>query len=215
MAHMQGIRLVVFDLDGTLVNAYPAIIESVNYTLIRLGYRGQSSMAIRRCVGWGYKNLLKPFVSQTDYGRACVIYRRYHGAALMRSAQLMPGASALLAYLKRKGYVLAVASNRPTHFSRIILKHLEIDACFDYVLCGDRLVHIKPHPEVLKRIMKRLRFQPAQTVYIGDMALDAQAGRRAGVLTMIVSTGSSSRAEIKAEAPYRIVTNLRQLMKLF
>jgi phosphoglycolate phosphatase len=214
MAHIQGIRLVVFDLDGTLINAYPAIIESVNYTLSRLGYHPQSALSIRRCVGWGYKNLLKPFVSTRDYKRAFVIYRRYHGAALMRSVQFMPGADALIKYLKRKGYVLAVASNRPTHFSRIILKHLEIDACFDYVLCGDRLAHIKPHPEVLKRIMKRLRFQPVQTVYIGDMALDAQAGRRASVRTIIVSTGSSSRAEIKVEAPYRVIESLRKLRAL-
>lgn len=62
---MQNIRLVVFDLDGTLVDAYPAIVSRLNYTMKQLRLLTQEPAIIRRAVGWGDKNLLKSFVKET------------------------------------------------------------------------------------------------------------------------------------------------------
>jgi len=211
---MRDIRLLIFDLDGTLVDAYPAIIKSFNYTMKRLGYPLQSALVIRQAVGWGDKLLLKPFIKRKDLKRALFIYRHHHKIALLKGACLFPKVKKLLAYLKDKGYYLAIASNRPTRFSRILIRHLRFKKYFDYVLCADRLEHSKPHPEILHKIMRRIKVKPKETLYIGDMTIDAQAGRRAGVKTIIVTTGSSTKLQIRKEKPYRILKRIEELLKI-
>ena len=209
------VRLIIFDLDGTLVDAYPAIISSFNHTLRRMGYPSQDSLIIRRAVGWGDENLLKPFLKRKDLKVALAIYRRHHQKALLRCSRLFPQAKAVLRDLKRKGYRLAVASNRPSRFSRILIRHLGLERYFTYVLCADRVKYGKPHPEILKKIMGRLRLAPPEAIYVGDMTIDAQAGRRAKIKTIIVTTGSSSQAEIKREKPWRAIGRIGDLLKMF
>jgi len=208
-------KLIIFDLDGTLINAYPAIIRSFNYTLRKLGYPPQDKLTIRRTVGWGDENLLKPFIKLNDLKKALKIYRKHHKNALIKESFLFNKVKKLLVYLKNKNYLLAVASNRPTKFSLILLKHLKIKKYFDYILCADKLKHIKPHPEILNKIMQRFSVSSSQAVYVGDMAIDAQAGRRAKVKTIIVTTGSSTKEEIKKQKPYRIISQISELFYIF
>ena len=209
------IRLIIFDLDGTLVDAYPAIIKSFNYTMRRFGYPVQDALAIRRAVGWGDENLLRPFVKRGDLRKMLAVYRKHHAQALRKHARLFPKVKSLLRYLRAQGYALAIASNRPTKFSRILVRHLGLKAYFDYLLCADRLKHGKPHPEILQKIMKKLSVKPRAAAYVGDMSIDAQAGRRAGVRTIMVTTGSSSRAEIRAERPFRIIKAVSSLRTIW
>jgi HAD superfamily hydrolase (TIGR01549 family) len=207
-------RLIIFDLDGTLIDAYPAIIRSFNYTMRKLGYPAQKSKVIRRAVGWGDQNLLSPFVKPEHLRKALRIYRLHHKTALIKGSRLFPRVNKLLDYLKNKGYKLAVASNRPTRFSVILIKHLKLKKYFEYVLCADKLKHIKPHPQILNKIIRSFRLKPAQTIYVGDMTIDAQTGRRARVKAILVSTGSSTRNEIERERPYRIITRIAGLFKI-
>lgn len=211
---MKDIRLIIFDLDGTLVNAYPAIISSLNFTLRRLNYPPQNNLVIRRAVGWGDANLLRPFVNLKDLEKALVIYRRHHKTALLKGARLFPNVERLLRNLKDKGYKLAVASNRPTHFSLILIRHLGLKRYFDYILCADRLKHIKPHPEILNKIRQRFHLQAAQILYVGDMTIDAKAAKRAGIKAIMVTTGSSTKKEIEKEKPYRIIRKVADLSKI-
>jgi len=211
---MKNIKLIIFDLDGTLIDAYPAITSSFNFTMRKLNYPAQSSLVIRRAVGWGDENLLRPFVKPRDLKKALLIYRNHHKLSLIRSSRLMAGVRILLVRLKDKGYKLAVASNRPTKFSLILLRHLNLRKYFSYMLCGDKLKYGKPHPEILNRIMRRFFLKPKQTLYVGDMVIDVQAGRRAKVKTVIVPTGSSSRAEIVKEEPFRIIAKIADLLKI-
>jgi 2-phosphoglycolate phosphatase len=208
------IRLIIFDLDGTLVDAYPAIIQSFNYALQKKGYPPQDKQLIRQSVGWGDANLLKPFLKKADLKATVAIYRRHHRRALLKLSRLFPGAGQLLRQLKNKGYQLAVASNRPTRFSLILIRHLKIERYFSYLLCADRLKHGKPHPEILKRIMTKFAVSPKQTLYVGDMHIDAQAGRRAKIKTVIVTTGSSTRAQVLKQKPWRIIRRIKDLLPL-
>lgn len=211
---MKTPKLIIFDLDGTLVDAYPAIIESFNYTMRKLGYPARSHAVIRRAVGWGDKNLLEPFVKPGDLPGALTIYRRHHKKSLLKGAHLLPGAARVLAFLKNKGYKLAIASNRPSQFSWIIIRHLKLTKLLAYVLCADKLDHMKPHPEILNTIMHKFSLAPDEVIYVGDMAIDAQAGRRARVRTVIVTTGSSPRFEILRERPYRIIKRISSLPQI-
>jgi len=208
---MHNLKLIIFDLDGTLVNAYPAIISSFNCTMREFGYPRQEPSLIRRAVGWGDENLLEPFIKATDLKKALRFYRKHHRVSLVKQSRLFPRAKKILTYFRGRGYKLAVASNRPTRFSWILIRHLEIAGYFDYVLCADKLRHIKPHPEILNTILKKFSLKPQEAIYVGDMALDAQAGRRAGIKTAIVTTGSSTRQEIKKQKPWRIMHKITDL----
>lgn len=207
-------KFFIFDLDGTLINAYPAIISSFNFTMRKLKYRPQKHDIIKKSVGWGDVNLLKPFFSKNDLKKGIVIYRRHHIKSLIKKARLMPYAYRVLSFLARKGIKMAVATNRPTRFTRLVLKHLKIESFFREVLCTDRLKYAKPNPLVLNMLVKHAKLLKSETIYIGDMALDAQAARRAGIDVLVVAAGSSSLAELKNEKPAYIVKDLKAIFKI-
>jgi len=211
---MKKLKLIIFDLDGTLIDAYEAITKSFNFAMKRFGYRRQSRILIRRAVGWGDTQLLNAFVPKKDLVGVLETYRRHHLKSLLKYSKVFPGVHRLLADFKAQGYKLAVASNRPTMFSLLLINHLKLNRYFDYILCADKLKAGKPHPEILRRIMDRFSLKPSETLYVGDMIIDAQAGRRARVRTAVVTTGSSSVREIRLEKPWKIIKRIKDLPKL-
>jgi len=204
-------RLIIFDLDGTLVNAYPAVHSSINYTLKTMGFPPRSAAIIKSCVGWGDRHLLEGFVGKAKVEAALKIYRKHHAAALKTGVRFLPGAKAMLIFLKKSGYRLTVASNRPTKFTLLILKILGARAYFDMVLCADKVQRPKPHPDMLIEIMRALKVKKEETLYVGDMTIDVLTGKRARVRTVAVATGSSPAAQLKQLKPWRVIDKMSRL----
>jgi phosphoglycolate phosphatase len=82
------------------------------------------------------------------------------------------------------------------------------------VLCGDQIMHMKPHPQILRIIMKTLGVSKKETLYIGDMTVDVETGKRAGVFTVAVPTGSSTKKELADLYPDRLLPRAAALAKL-
>jgi len=209
-------KLIIFDLDGTLVNAYPAVSQSVNYTLNKLGFRPRSHDEIKRSVGGGDFKLMVHFVGEKLAPRALAIYRPHHAKALQNkgAVKFLPGVLGVLKFLKNKGFKLAIASNRPTRFTRIILKVLGILPLFDMVLCADKAAKPKPYPDMLWAIAKRLKVNKAESLYVGDMTIDIHCGQRAGIRVAAVATGSSTMKELKALKPWQIISKMSGLKEI-
>ncbi len=207
------IKLIIFDLDGTLVNAYPAVSQSVNDTLKQLGFPRRTHADIKRSVGWGDRHLMAHFVGEDLADKAMRLYRPHHAWTLASpgSVKFLAGTKTLLPFLRREGYRLAIASNRPTRFTRIILKVLGIRHYFDMVLCADRAQRPKPYPDMLFDILKRLKVPKSQALYVGDMTIDVTTGQRAGIKTIAVTTGSSTRAELKRLKPAYLIAKINQV----
>jgi phosphoglycolate phosphatase len=210
------IKLVIFDLDGTLVNAYPAVSRSVNHTLGRFGLAPRSHAEIKRSVGGGDRKLMAHFVGEKRADQAIVIYRPHHTRALREkgAVRLLPGALGALRFLKGRGYKLAIASNRPTKFTRIILKVLGVLKFFDVVLCADRAGKPKPYPDILWAIAQRLKIDRSEVLYVGDMTIDVNCARRAGVRMVAVATGSSSKKELKDLKPWGFIDKMVMLRSI-
>jgi len=210
------IKAVIFDLDGTLVNAYPAVSQSVNYTLGLLGFAPCSHAEIKRSVGGGDRKLMAHFVGEKLADQAITIYRPHHTKALETkgAVRLLPGVLGVLKFLKGKRYKLAIASNRPTKFTLIILKVLGILKLFDVVLCADKAQRPKPYPEILWAIAKRLSVDRSEVLYVGDMTIDVDCAHRAGVRMVAVATGSSSKKELKSLKPWRIIDKMVTLKSM-
>ncbi len=213
-AYHPKLQLIIFDLDGTLVDAYPAVASSVNFTLQALGFVKKDKETIRRAVGWGDRQLLTTFVGEKLVDKALKIYRRHHAQALKTGTHFLPGALKVLKTLKKQKYKLAIASNRPTRYTLIILKILEIRDYFNYVLCADKLKKGKPDPQILLKILERMKVPADEALYAGDMTIDVQTGKRAKVKTVAVTTGSSEFQELNALKPLCIIPRIDDLIKV-
>ncbi|MEW5895001.1 MAG: HAD family hydrolase [Candidatus Omnitrophota bacterium] len=204
-------KLIIFDLDGTLINAYPAVEETVNFTMSHFGLSPVDSATIKRTVGWGDRHLIGTFVGKERLEEAVMIYRAHHSEALLRGSALLPGAARLLETLEGEGHTLAVASNRPKKYSLIVTRHLNIDRFFECILCGDELERPKPYPDILIEIMRRTGYSKEDTLYVGDMAIDVETGRSAGVRTIAVTTGSSLREELRQAGALEIIERVEEV----
>jgi len=208
-------HIFIFDLDGTLVDAYKAIEKSLNYTLINLGFKKTLFEKVKNAVGAGDKKFIELFFPVSFRKKALRIYRLHHKRSLMDYSKVKPGAKALLRFLKNKGKILAVASNRPRKFSNIILKSTGLEEFFDFCLCADEINCLKPNPKILEIILKRFNINKDFAVFIGDMAIDMETAKRAGIDAVFVKGGSSKTRDIKKFFGIKVINNLDSLTRFY
>ena len=204
----RNVQLIAFDLDGTLMDAYLPVCRSLNYALQKVGLPPVDNETIKRTVGWGDKHLLRTLAGEDEIEEVVAIYREHHAESLKDGTELLPGAADLLRCLKDQGHRMSIASNRPTKFSYIAMDYLGITDYFDFVLCGDVLSRAKPHPEILHKTLANFSLEPRQALYVGDMVIDIETAKGAGVKVAAVLTGSSTKEEIAALDPEYIMENV-------
>lgn len=208
---MSQVKLYIFDLDGTLVDAYRAVALSINHALKEMGYPQLTDDEVKRSVGWGERILIAQHVREDDIDKTLSIFRQHHRAALKTGVRFLPGARDMLKRLRAAGLRTAVATNRPTRFTHIILKQLNAADFFDYVLCGDKVENPKPAGDMLEQILRKFALTASEAVYVGDMAIDVEAGHAAGLRTVAVLTGSHRREDIEPAKPLAVIEHLRDL----
>ena len=205
-------RLLIFDLDGTLIDDYRTICEAFNYAMRRLNRPEQSYETVKHRVGSGHRNLLSPFVSPAELERAEVFYKERYDQLFPYQARLFPGVKSLLASLRKAGYSLAAASNKIRPYSQAILSYLEIDLFFQVIVCQDDVGgRLKPDPAMLMTILEQLKQSPSATLYIGDTVVDIEAGRRAHIDTVAVLTGSDQEETLRAASPLALLPTVSAL----
>lgn len=210
---MTETKLVIFDLDGTLVNAFRAVCESLNYALGKKGYALLDQDLVTRSVGWGERHLVSKFVDEKDLEETLSLYREHHQVALLKGVDFLPSARQTLDALKQKGITLAIASNRPSFFTNIILKSLNVLEHFEMVVCADHVDQGKPHPDMILKILQDLKCDQNEAIFVGDMHIDIEAGTRAGVRSAIVLTGSCTEEDIKGLNPSYIIHNVGEILE--
>lgn len=204
----------IFDLDGTLVDAYKGIQASLNYVLTKLGRKPVSLNKVKRSVGRGDELFIKQFFPDNNWRKALSLYRQHHKDALVKYVTLRPGAKRLLSRLKKRDKFIGVASNRPTPFSQVIIEKLGLDKYIDYMLCADRKKHLKPAPYLIERIMEKFNVDRKETVFVGDMAIDAQTAKNAEVDFIFIKGGSSCLKELKGYKK-KVVNELNDILRLY
>lgn len=204
-------KLFIFDLDGTLVNSYLAIQKSLNRTRKEFGFKEIGFKQVKKAVGKGDKKFIQEFFPTQLEDKTLKIYRKYHKGDLLKYSKPMPYARQLLRFLKTRNKKIAIASNRPTRFTHLIIKKVNIKKYVNYVLCADRIGKLKPDPEIVFQILQKFNCQPRFAVLIGDMVIDVQTAKRAGIDSVAVTTGSSSLKDLKYASPTYIFKNLKHL----
>jgi phosphoglycolate phosphatase len=201
---MPRFRAVLFDFDGTLADSYAAITASVNHVLQHHGRPTLTEAQVRTLVGHGLVNLMESILPGIDPEVAARLYREHHPTVMGSHTRLLPGVANGLAALKAAGIKLGVCSNKPSYFTRILLGLLRIDAYFDVVFGPDDAGAVKPDPAMIDKALAHLGVPKEEALYVGDMEVDIETGRRAGVETWVVPTGSHDEATLRAAGRARL-----------
>jgi phosphoglycolate phosphatase len=207
-------RVVLFDFDGTLVDSYPAITASVNHVRALHGLPPLDEPEVRRHVGRAAGYLLQQTVPAGSLDENIAAYRAHHPSVLRSGTRLMPGAAETLLALHEHNIRLGVCSNKPVAFSRELVAYLGIASFLDVVLGPEDVPRQKPAPDMLREALSRLHVTAEQTLYVGDMVVDIQTARAAGVTVWVVPTGSEEIAELRQAQPDRLLTDLHQLREI-
>ena len=199
MAPPRG-RLLIFDLDGTLIDSVGDLTTAVNRLRGDFHLAPLAASTVRRYVGNGIGKLVERALQghSTDVAAALAKYRGYYAHHMHDTTALFPGVAAGLRQLRAAGWQLAVISNKPADFCRALLARLGVADLFCCILGDGDTKALKPDPEPLLEVMRRAGAKPDETWMIGDHHTDLEAARRAGVRSVFVAYGLG---ETGAEKP--------------
>ena len=193
-------KYILFDLDGTLTESAPGIINSIRYTLDKLGLRPMTDEELKRFVG---PPLIESFtrycgLSREEAEHAVDVYREYFSEKGLFENAVYPGIPECLGALKSAGKKLAVATSKPQVFCERIIRHFGIDGYFDAVVGIPLDREDMTKAEVIKSAMELLGAVPEETVMVGDRDYDVFGARENGIPCIGVLYGYGSREELSA-----------------
>ena len=210
------IAAALFDFDGTLADSFAAITASTNHVRASYSLPALTEREIREYVGFGLTNLVESLVPGADPAEAVARYRAHHETVMFSGTHLMPGVAETIAELARKGVKMAVCSNKQVQFTRELIAHLELGRYFVAVLGPEDVGgKAKPDPAMLLEGASRVGADKAETVYVGDMAIDVHAARNAGMAVWLVLGGAGGKESATEAAPDRILARFGDMLALF
>jgi phosphoglycolate phosphatase len=218
------IRLIIYDLDGTLIDSRHDIASAVNWTLKELELGGLPIERIAAFVGNGVQNLMRKALEEAAPAssgtpprndklleRSIKLFRRRYGEHLLDRTRLYPSVRKVLEFFKDRKQ--AVITNKPEAFSLRILQGLGIGGYFLKVIGGDQGFPKKPSPEPVFEMLRSAGVSAGEAVLVGDSATDIETGRNAGMKTLAVTYGFGRAAEIESSRPDAILKDLEELIQ--
>lgn len=186
--------LVVFDLDGTLIDSAPDMHRSVNLMLADLGCPPLSLPEIRTMVGDGASALIARALAArqcvtADPDKALEQFLQHYEAEPTAFTRTFPGVPETLERLQAFGLTLAICTNKPARLTEMIVKRLGIEHFFVRVVAGDTLPYRKPDPRALQEVMNSFGTPPAATLMVGDSEVDAATAHAANVPFILMTYG--------------------------
>ncbi len=211
-------KLVIFDLDGTLLDTIADLAESANYALKQLGYPTHDVETIRTFVGNGINKLLERALPPHEQTEENVMRMRSHFVPYydVHNADLSspyPGIVNLLEDLQAKGIQIAVASNKYQAATVKLVKQYFPSIDFVEILGQREGINVKPDPTIVFDILKKSKVSCEKTLYIGDSGVDMQTAINAGVNAVGVTWGFRPRAELESFRPMGLIDKAKELLE--
>lgn len=201
-------KLIIFDMDGTLVNSSITIANAINFVRKNLGFEPMKQEDILRLVNDHSINPAQRFYhAKTFDADHEKWFSEYYSKNHENELALYNGIEALLIELKEKGYLLAVATNAYRNSTTQSLTHLKVLDLFDAIVCHDDVAQSKPHPEMLFKLLKELNISTKESLFIGDAPRDEETATRANMDYIMVDWGFS-----EYEDAVRSVEELKELL---
>jgi phosphoglycolate phosphatase len=215
-------KMILIDLDGTLVDSVPDLTYCVDAMMARLGRPPRGEAAVRTWVGNGVERLVRRALSgtldgepdETDYQRAYPLFLELYADNTFKRSGLYPGVLEGLDFLREAGYPLGCVTNKAARFTEPLLQHLGIFDHFGIVISGDTLPRKKPDPLPLIHAAGHYGVKPEDSLMIGDSVSDVRAARAAGFRIICTSYGYNHGEDIRDSNPDAVVDSLVELRGL-
>lgn len=211
--------LVIFDLDGTLLNTIADLAAAANYALEQAGYPTHSSEAYPYFVGNGVSKLLERVLpedmrSAENVEKLRVYFKEYYGANMTRHTRPYEGIQDLLSTLRERGINVAVASNKYQTAVDKLVRHYFPTIEWAAIEGQKEGVPVKPDPSIVFEILSKCPTPKSQVLYVGDSGVDMDTARRAGVTSIGVTWGFRPEKELRSHFADNIVSDTQQILEL-
>ena len=192
-------EVVLFDLDGTLVDSAPDLAGAGNEMRLHRGLPSLPLAQFRPMVGSGARGMLGVALQVTPQDESFAALRdefleRYE-RRLTRESRVFDEMAPVLDALESRSLRWGIVTNKATRYTQAVVEGLALAARAAVVICGDTTPHAKPHPAPLLEAARRLGVAPADCLYVGDDERDMQAGRGAGMRTVAAAWGYLGEGE--------------------
>jgi phosphoglycolate phosphatase len=208
--------LLIFDLDGTLIDSKRDLVDSVNATRAFAGVPVLPDALVASYVGNGAPVLIQrafPDATAADHGRYLSYFLDYYREHMLDATVLYPGVREALDRLHAADVPMAVLTNKPVRFSSRLIEGLDLETHFFRIYGGNSFEEKKPHPIGIRVLMQEAGVEPSATTMVGDSAVDILTARNAGVRACGVSWGFQPET-FAAAPPDLVIDDMRALADL-
>jgi phosphoglycolate phosphatase len=210
------VKIVLFDLDGTITDSSEGIVNSIKYALSRLGFPEEPTEKIKQFIGPPLQQTFKINYGISDYQNAVAIYREYYAEKGIYENRLYDGIVAVLDQLKNEGHIIGLATGKPTYYSHIILKHFKIDHYFNAVVGSNMDGTRGEKPEIIRDVLAELNYDKElhEVVMIGDRKHDVHGAHHHQIKCIGVTYGYAEGNELIEAGAAHIVHHPSELLAL-
>jgi len=220
MRSKRRFDLVIFDLDGTLIDNRVAIRDNFNWTLAAYGYQPLTDDAIDSMIGTPLIEMFQRTIPEKDGHLAPelvdVYRRRYHDTG-DHGVVILDDAISVLRYLRDSGLKLAVATTKEDNEAKFLVQKIGLSKHFDLITGLKQGFKNKPNPDMVRYVVTELGVDTDRTVFVGDTPIDIMTARNAGIYAIAVTSsaplGMTTLDKIRAANPDVIIDSLRDLPK--
>ena len=192
---------ILFDLDGTLVNTAPDLMNAHNHVMKKYGFKEKKLSAIKKLAGRGSKVMLTRSLSDVadnnefkdKIDEMTNEFISYYSKNISKESTLKNGLLNFLSWCKKKSISLGVCTNKPEHLSVDLLKKIKIYDFFDFVAGGNTFVHNKPDPRHLTDVIEIIGGNLKKTIMIGDSETDSNASKAANIPFVLIDDGYTEK----------------------
>jgi phosphoglycolate phosphatase len=207
------IRGILFDFDGTLIDASEVIIHSCNHALQLAGLPPRSAAELRAMIGIPLRDVFAEIAPSFPTDEILATYRAEFWKHSRSGTRLLPGVGELLPVLAAR-YKLAIVTSRSSRGAWDILEHFALDSLFEVLVGVDDVRNPKPHPEPVLSALSRIGVDPACAILLGDTVQDMQAAVAAEAGAVGVATGSHTAEALRAAGALTVLDSFSQLAGL-
>ena len=198
--NLKKFELIIFDLDGTLVDSAKDIMIANNKTLEKFGYKPISFKNVKHIIGQGIRvNIIRSLkmqnvkINKKKENEMYNFFFSFYKKNLYVKSKIYAGLNSFLKNLKKKGYKLAVCSNKLEELTKIVLKKTKLIKYFDFVAGGDTFAHRKPHPSVLNNVIKKFKINKNNVLFIGDSEHDYHSALNSNIKFCLKTNGFTNK----------------------
>jgi len=216
---LQPVKMVLIDVDGTLVDSVPDLAYCVDEMMKQLGLPLRGEASVRNWVGNGVERLVRRALTNSLDGepeddlftRAYPVFLDLYADNTSKRSLLYPGVREGIDYLKASGYLLGCVTNKAAQFTEPLLKDLGIRDEFGIVVSGDTLPQKKPDPAPLLHAAAFFDVAPEEALMLGDSVSDVKAARSAGFQIICMSYGYNHGQDIRTAKPDAVIDSMAEL----